>query len=594
MLLLLLGTLLSAMRVPLSRREARLLALVRTTVAALRIDGLRVAVAGGWVRDKAMRADRPPLRDDAGEIDLVVLGPLSGERFAQGLAVQAQREVQREEEGLWGGEEGAGDSGARRRRHAGPKGSGRVRGAVAVVRANPEQSKHLETATLRLLGFDIDVAQARSEVYARGSRIPTAVRAASLEEDARRRDFTVNAMYLLADDVVEENGRADVAVTDGTGLGLRHLDERILATPDAPHSTLDDDPLRAIRAARFAARFAMRLDAPLSEAMRAQHVKRALVDKVSRERFRLEMEKALDADAPPDAFYAILADHGLLGTVLPREQLGVASDDDHAVLLDRGRAALRAAAFPADDAEPTEDVGADEESAEVMEARFAAACKRRQARLDVHMGRTMALLLSGHVEADGSLVPGTRGEQAFFARPPVTRFGRGETPFFTPASYARAAEHCAVHRMLMRDVKCSRRVAFLATRHLSAAEWLAAIGRQGLPPAAVAMWTRLVDTSWPTALAVARAIHETQGIGSAHVDSVVALLTQPSAADAQQPLGDALVAAAPLVSGRDVLAALPHLRGNEIGQAMHVALEHQLAAHVQGSSVDKAELLTIL
>ncbi|RXW17405.1 hypothetical protein EST38_g8439 [Candolleomyces aberdarensis] len=68
-------------------------------------------------------------------------------------------------------------------------------GTISKIAQNPDQSKHLETATFKLEGLDIDLVNLRSEAYAEDSRIPTEVAFGTPLEDAMRRDITINALF---------------------------------------------------------------------------------------------------------------------------------------------------------------------------------------------------------------------------------------------------------------------------------------------------------------------------------------------------------------------------------------------------------------
>ena len=154
---------------------------------------------------------------------------------------------------------------------------------IAVIASNPEQSKHLETAAVKVEGIDIDLVNLRAEDYTEDSRIPTMKFGTPLE-DAMRRDLTINALfYNLATNAVE----------DYTGMGLADLDAGFIRTPLAPKETLLDDPLRALRAVRFAARYGFDLDPLLVEAMASHDVQTALLTKVSRERVGVEVNGML-------------------------------------------------------------------------------------------------------------------------------------------------------------------------------------------------------------------------------------------------------------------------------------------------------------
>lgn len=101
---------------------------------------------------------------------------------------------------------------------------------VAVIMSNPEQSKHLETARMKVRGLWIDLVNLRSEEYAHHSRIPT-MEFGTPEQDAHRRDFTINAMFYNINNGVIE---------DFTGRGLQDLRDGIIRTPLPPKETFMD------------------------------------------------------------------------------------------------------------------------------------------------------------------------------------------------------------------------------------------------------------------------------------------------------------------------------------------------------------------
>eukprot|EP01117_Protostelium_nocturnum_P016984 TRINITY_DN6822_c0_g2_i1.p1 TRINITY_DN6822_c0_g2~~TRINITY_DN6822_c0_g2_i1.p1 ORF type:complete len:549 (-),score=186.67 TRINITY_DN6822_c0_g2_i1:7-1653(-) len=149
---------------------------------------------------------------------------------------------------------------------------------MGVVKSNPDQSKHLETATMKVLDMDIDFCNLRVETYA-DSRIPT-TGFGSPKEDAFRRDLTINSLfYNLNEDILE----------DFTGKGVQDLKNKLIRTPLSPHQTFLDDPLRVLRAVRFASRFSYHLDTDLCAAALLPQVKTALSQKVSKERIGKEL-----------------------------------------------------------------------------------------------------------------------------------------------------------------------------------------------------------------------------------------------------------------------------------------------------------------
>jgi len=132
-----------------------------------------------------------------------------------------------------------------------------------VIKANSEKSKHLETATLRIQGVPIDFVNLRSEKYTDISRVPE-IYVGTAEEDAFRRDLTINALfYNINEDKIE----------DFTGRGITDLQNCIIRTPLEPLETFLDDPLRVIRAIRFANRFQFRLTPELLKAAKHASVR---------------------------------------------------------------------------------------------------------------------------------------------------------------------------------------------------------------------------------------------------------------------------------------------------------------------------------
>jgi poly(A) polymerase len=132
--------------------------------------------------------------------------------------------------------------------------------------------------------FTVEFVRARAEAYSPESRKPT-VREGTMEEDAQRRDFTINALLL----------DSDGAVLDPTHQGLRDLRAGILRTPLAPAETFSEDPLRMLRAARFASQLEFQL-APGVEAAMAEMAPRLGI--VSPERVRDELLKLLLSPRP--------------------------------------------------------------------------------------------------------------------------------------------------------------------------------------------------------------------------------------------------------------------------------------------------------
>jgi tRNA nucleotidyltransferase (CCA-adding enzyme) len=134
---------------------------------------------------------------------------------------------------------------------------GDAAGLAAALGAEPVEHERFATAKVRLEGHEVDIATARAETYAQPGALPEVEPAADVETDLRRRDFTINAMAIPLDGAARlidpHGGRADLEA----GL-LRVLHPGSLA----------DDPTRALRAARYAARFGFEPEAGTAEWLR--------------------------------------------------------------------------------------------------------------------------------------------------------------------------------------------------------------------------------------------------------------------------------------------------------------------------------------
>jgi len=183
--------------------------------------------------------------------------------------------------------------------------------SVGVVLRNPEKSKHLETATMKIGGFWIDFVNLRAEEYTEQSRIPDLMRIGTPTEDAQRRDLTINSLFYNIN-----TGE----IEDMTGRGLGDLRKGIIATPLPPLTTLLDDPLRVLRSVRFAARLHFAMDDELRRAASDPRVRSALAQKVARERVGGEVDLMLRSPDPVGAM-RLLINLNLVDTVFPLGKL---------------------------------------------------------------------------------------------------------------------------------------------------------------------------------------------------------------------------------------------------------------------------------
>ncbi|KAI5779264.1 hypothetical protein EDC01DRAFT_719055 [Geopyxis carbonaria] len=251
---------LSTPTITLNRVEQRVCKLL--VDAAAEIDSTRVndneepltlRITGGWVRDKL-------LGGECNDID-VGINKMTGFEFATRLSKFLQDNMNR---------------------YKIPAKN------IHKIESNPEKSKHLETATTRILGLDIDFVNLRSEAYTSESRIPQ-MEFGTPTQDALRRDACINALFF---------NLHTHEIEDFTKRGFQDMKERLIRTPLPPFETFNDDPLRVLRLIRFASRLEFDIVVDAKKAMKDPRIKKALRQKISRERTGAEIEKMLKGPHP--------------------------------------------------------------------------------------------------------------------------------------------------------------------------------------------------------------------------------------------------------------------------------------------------------
>ena len=226
-------------------------------------EGIEAYAVGGVVRDVLL--GRPTT-----DLDFVTVGSGTGIRLAEAVA------------------EAAGTAPAHVYENFG----------TAAVRLPPPEALDADALVLEFVA-------ARKESYRAASRKPR-VEDGTLEDDQRRRDFTINALAVhlpperFGDLMDPFDGRAD-------------LEAGVLRTPLDPEETFADDPLRMIRAARFATQLGFRIEENAFAAMRE---KAARVDILSQERITEELQKIIVCDVPSTGF-KILESTNILERILP-------------------------------------------------------------------------------------------------------------------------------------------------------------------------------------------------------------------------------------------------------------------------------------
>ena len=179
------------------------------------------------------------------------------------------------------------------------------------VHTNVSVFKNFGTAMLRYKGIEVEFVGARKESYNRNSRKPI-VEDGTLEDDQLRRDFTINAMAFSLQK--EDFG----ALVDPFG-GIRDLAAGIIRTPLDPDTTYSDDPLRMVRAVRFATKLStaeleFKIVQESKDSIRRNHHRMEIL---SKERIVEELNKILVTPRPSMGF-RLLDEVGLLNYILPQ------------------------------------------------------------------------------------------------------------------------------------------------------------------------------------------------------------------------------------------------------------------------------------
>jgi poly(A) polymerase len=179
---------------------------------------------------------------------------------------------------------------------------------AAQFQPNPPVSyfKNFGTAQIKISELEIEFVGTRKESYRFHSRNPE-VQPGTLEDDQNRRDFTINTMAISLN-------QPDYGSLIDPFDGLRDIKNRCIRTPLDPLQTFSDDPLRMLRAVRFATQLEYTIQRETFAAMRQDSPRIGIV---SQERITDELNKIILADKPSIGF-KLLFDSGLLSIIFPK------------------------------------------------------------------------------------------------------------------------------------------------------------------------------------------------------------------------------------------------------------------------------------
>lgn len=165
--------------------------------------------------------------------------------------------------------------------------------------------KNFGTAMFKLDELEVEFVGARKESYQRHSRKPL-VEDGTLEDDQNRRDFTINALAISL-------GKKNFGELLDPFGGISDLEKKIIRTPLDPDITFSDDPLRMMRAIRFANQLDFRIESSTLQSIKRNAQR---IDIISMERVTEELNKIILCDKPSIGF-RLLFDTGLLNLIFP-------------------------------------------------------------------------------------------------------------------------------------------------------------------------------------------------------------------------------------------------------------------------------------
>lgn len=267
----------TSVKIPISQAEGEIFSIIKSA-RDLFAQGVQLRVVGGWVRDKIMGKS-------SDDIDIAITGG-NGDRMAEAVRKYDLQFLNEKHTGL-------------------PY-------SVSLEKEQDNsRTNNLKVGGISINNIKIEFVPMRKESYSQDSRTPHISATDDPQEDVKRRDLTINAIYYNID-----SGQ----IEDYVG-GLEDISNGLLRTPEDPITTLNEDPLRAIRVLRFLSQLqGFKIDEKLIEALKNPTVHNSYLTKVAPERAKKEIEKLVLGDRPGDAV-RILFSTGLYLPVFNSQRL---------------------------------------------------------------------------------------------------------------------------------------------------------------------------------------------------------------------------------------------------------------------------------
>ncbi|KAJ5070259.1 cca tRNA nucleotidyltransferase [Anaeramoeba ignava] len=247
-------------KIELDETEQKLFTFLQQVIQRYNL-GIELRVSGGWVRDKI-------LGKSSSDYDFVISN-LKITEFAQFINQFMKEEFEKKNNSNQ--KENSEETSEKEKKFRDK--------TIISINSNPEKGKNLETVRMKIFDNWIDLTNFRKK-----STDPKDKEFGTPLVDAQMRDFTINSLfYNISTNQIE----------DLTGKGLSDLQMQTITTPLEPEQTFIDDPLRILRAIRFATKYKFKIHSKVESVMKTIDIHKQFLDRISRERVGTEIEKIM-------------------------------------------------------------------------------------------------------------------------------------------------------------------------------------------------------------------------------------------------------------------------------------------------------------